>query len=65
MDAAAMAQVDAMVQAVTTPVQTAQQIDVAVLGHALDTATAQNAALLQMMRDSLDPSLGATVDLKF
>ena len=65
MDAAAMAQVDAMVQAVTTPVQTAQQIDVAVLGHALDTATAQNAALLEMMRDSLDPSLGATVDLKF
>jgi hypothetical protein len=65
MDAAAMTQVDAMVQAVTAPVQTAQQIEVAVLGRALDTATAQNAALLQMMRDSLDPSLGATVDLKF
>jgi hypothetical protein len=65
MDAATVSQVDAMVQAVTAPAQAAQQIDVAVLGHALDTATAQNAALLEMMRDSLDPSLGSTVDLKF
>jgi len=65
MDPATMSQVDAMVQAAMAPVQTSQQISVAVLGQALDTATAQNAALLEMMRDSLDPSLGATVDLKF
>ena len=65
MDAVTMSQVDAMVQASVAPAQLAQQIDIAVLGKILDTATTQNAALLETMRGSLDPSVGGTFDVKF
>ncbi len=64
MDAATISQVDAMVQAAVAPAQIAQQVDVAVLGQVLDTAKMQSAALVEMMRASLDPSIGATVDIR-
>jgi hypothetical protein len=63
MDVAATAQVNAMVEAAMAPAQTMEAVGVAVLGHVLDTATTQNAQLLQMMRSTLDPSVGASVDL--
>ena len=65
MDAATIAQVDSLVQAAVAPAKAAQQVDVAVLGHVLDTAKIQSAALVEMMRSSLDPSVGGTLDVKF
>jgi xanthine dehydrogenase iron-sulfur cluster and FAD-binding subunit A len=63
MDASSIAQVNAMVEAMAAPAQTAQAVDVAVLGKALDAATMQNSALLEMMRDTLNPSVGGTLDI--
>lgn len=63
MDAASVAQVNAFVEAAMAPAQTAQSIDVAVMGQALDAAKVQGAAMLQMLRDSLNPSVGSTLDI--
>jgi hypothetical protein len=63
MDASSIAQVNAMVEVMTAPAQTAQAVDVAVLGKAIDAATMQSSAMLAMMRDSLSPSVGGTLDL--
>lgn len=63
MDAASVAQVHAFVEAAMAPAQTAQAVDVAVMGQALDAAKIQSSAMLQMMRDSLNPSVGSTLDI--
>jgi hypothetical protein len=63
MDAASVAQVNAFVEAAMAPAQTAQAVNVAVMGQAIDAAQLQSSAMLQMMRDSLNPSVGSTLDI--
>jgi hypothetical protein len=63
MDAASVAQVNAFVEAAMAPAQTAQAVNVALMGQAIDAANVQGAAMLQMLRDSLNPAVGSSLDI--
>ncbi len=63
MDAAAVSQVNAMVEAVTAPARIRDEAGTAVLRRAMDMASAQMTALLGAMPPASAPGAGRYVDV--